>query len=59
MAKHSGELEQKWRAQKLERMQQQIADGSLVVKRLSPEQLANYRPGKPQSTQRHRGCPDS
>ena len=26
-------------------MEKQIADGSLVVRRLSPKELANYKPG--------------
>lgn len=38
-------LEQKWREEKLALMEKQIAEGSLVVRRLSPKELANYRPG--------------
>lgn len=43
--KQPSSLEQKWRDEKLALMKKQIAEGSLVVKRLSPEELARYTPG--------------
>jgi hypothetical protein len=46
MATHwPSSLEEKWREQKLARMDQQIADGTLVVAHLSKEKAATYKVG--------------
>jgi len=46
-SKQPSSLEQKWREEKLALMQRQIADGSLVVRRLSKDELAKYSPAAP------------
>lgn len=46
-SKQPSSLEQKWREEKLALMQRQIDEGSLVVRRLSPEEMAAYTPSKP------------
>ncbi len=46
-SKQPSSLEQKWREEKLALMQRQIAEGSLVVRRLSQKELANYTPAAP------------
>lgn len=48
-SKQPSSLEQKWREEKLALMQRQIAEGSLVVRRLSKTELAKYTPSQPKS----------
>jgi hypothetical protein len=48
-SKQPSSLEQKWREEKLALMERQIAEGSLVVRRLSKQELADYTPAPPKS----------
>lgn len=54
-SKQPSSLQEKWRLEKLALIERQIADGSLVVRRLSPKELANYKPGTLKRT-RQRGA---